>query len=162
MRTTSAVLVTDLVDPSQTPSINVIESALVRAEESYRFRAGSVDSKAGLLLGAVGVLIALVGSEPSVPGLLAQFFAALSGIMLVLSLRPRRGEGMNPRKLRDQYLQADPPTARINVLNAGLSAWEKDEARLKTKDTQFTAAAVLLLVAAASIVVGAAVSVSAG
>lgn len=144
------------------PAIEVIERALVRADESYRFRAGSLDTKAGLVLGAVGVIVALVGDEPSVAGFVGQLFAIASGLMAVLSLRPRTGDGINPSKLRDQYLQLDDSTARLRVLNDSLSELSQDNCRLKAKNRQFQAAATLLLLAAATVVAGAAISVFAG
>jgi hypothetical protein len=49
------------IDPALVPSIDIVEAALAREEESYRFRAGSIDNRAGFLLGAA----AQSGRSPS-------------------------------------------------------------------------------------------------
>ena len=59
----------DSVTPDVVPSLGVVEEALLREEESYRFRAGGLDTRLGLLLGAAGVLVALTGQEPSIAGI---------------------------------------------------------------------------------------------
>ncbi|MCZ2804340.1 hypothetical protein O2W18_04430 [Modestobacter sp. VKM Ac-2983] len=150
------------VSSEQMPSLEVLEQVLARSQESYRFRAGSIDTKAGVTLGAVGVVIALVGVTPSIAGLVGQVFAISAGIMCVLALRPRKGAGVNPVSFRDAYLQADPLASRLAYLNAALAEWAGDEARLKEKDKQFEAAVVMLLLSVGTVIAGAFASLAAG
>jgi uncharacterized membrane protein YfcA len=144
------------------PSLDVLERVLADAQESYRFRAGSIDTKAGLTLGAVGVVVALIGVTPSSAGMVGQIFAIVAGVMCLLALRPRTGPAVNPAKLRDSYLTTDPFTTRLQYLNVGIEEWEKDDALLKKKNQQFEAAAVMLLLAVAAVIAGAVASVAAG
>jgi hypothetical protein len=147
------------IDPDEVPSIDVVERALMRGEDAYRARAQTIDTKAGLVLAAAGVLIALVGTRPGIAGLVAQVLAVLAGTMAVLSLRPRKAPGLSPRRLRDKYLGAPSIVTRVQVLSAGVETLEEDEDRLLTKNKQLATGALLLLAAAVAIVVGAAARV---
>ena len=144
------------------PSLGVLERVLTDAQESYRFRAGSIDTKAGLTLGAVGVVVALIGATPSVAGLVGQVFAITAGVLCVLALRPRTGPALNPAKLRDSYLTEDSTTTRLQYLTVGIDEWQKDDARLKKKNEQFQAATVMLVLAVAAVIAGAVASVATG
>ncbi|MDK3256653.1 hypothetical protein [Blastococcus capsensis] len=142
------------IDPARVPSLDVVESALAREEDSYRQRAQSIDTRLGLLLGAAGVLVALVGSRPSIPGLIGQVVTVGAGGAAVHGLWPRVDKGIAPRKLRDRYLAADPTLTRMRLLNTRLELHEKDEIRLLAKARRLRAAALLLFCAATTIVVG--------
>jgi hypothetical protein len=142
------------IDPSRVPSIHLVEAVLNREEQSYRFRAAGIDNKAGLLLGAAGVLVALVGSRPSVAGLIGQIFAAGSGGAAVLTLWPRVDKGIGPREVRDRYLTSDPTLTRMILLNTRLGLHDRDEKRLITKAKRLRLAAVLLMTATVAIVAG--------
>jgi len=136
----------------------LVEDALIREEESYRFRAGSIDTKAGLLLGAAGIVVALVGNEPGVAELAAQLLAAGSGVTAALTLWPRVDKGIAPRSLRDRYLTADLIRTRLVLLNTRLELHAKDESQLIRKARHLRLAAALLLAATATLVAGGIVS----
>lgn len=141
-------------DPLQLPSLDIVEAALAREEDSYRFRAQSIDTRLGLLLAAAGVVIALVGDSPSVAALVGQVLAVCAGGAAVYGLWPRVDKGIAPRKLRDRYLAADPTLTRMRLLNTRLDLHAKDEAQLLAKAIRLRIAALLLLAGAATIVVG--------
>lgn len=142
------------IEPTRLPSLDVVEAALAREEDSYRQRAQSIDTRLGLLLGAAGVLVAFVGGRSSIAGLVGQVVALAAGGAAVLGLWPRVDKGIAPRKLRDRYLAADPTLTRMRLLNTRLELHEKDEVGLMTKARRLRAAALLLLSAATTIVVG--------
>jgi hypothetical protein len=146
----------------QAPSLEVVEKALTAGEESYRARAQSVDTKTGLVLATSGVLVALVGTKPSVAGLVGQCLAILAGGAAVAAFFPRAGTGLDPLALRDHYLSASPLRARIQVLNAGLETLRYDEERLYRKVKTLRFATSLLMSAAVAIVVGATIQVVGG
>ena len=146
------------IDSARVPSLPLVEAALDREEESYRFRAGGIDSKAGLLLSAAGVLVALVGTKPGIAGLIGQVIAIASGGAAVLTLLPRVDKAIGPRQLRDRYLTTDASITRMVVLNTRIELHSQDERRLMTKAVRLRWAAVLLLCAASAIVIGAIVN----
>lgn len=142
------------VDPLRLPSLDIVEAALAREEDSYRFRAQSIDTRLGLLLAAAGVVVPVVGNQPSVAGLIGQFLAVCAGAASVYGLWPRVDKGIAPRKLRDRYLTADPMVTRMTSLGTRLDLHAKDEEQLLAKAARLRIAAFLLLVGAATIVVG--------
>lgn len=149
-----AVSLPHSIERERIPSLDVVEAALAREEDSYRQRAQSIDTRLGLLLGAAGILVAFVGNRPGIAGLIGQVVAVCAGAVAVHGLWPRVDKGIAPRKLRDRYLAADPILTRMRLLNTRLELHEKDEAGLLTKAIRLRVAALLLLFAAAAIVVG--------
>jgi hypothetical protein len=140
------------------PSLEVVEAALAREEDSYRHRAAGIDTRAGLLLGAAGALVALVGTQPTLAGAGAQVLAAGAGGAAVLTLWSRVDKGIAPRSLRNRYLAVDPVRTRLILLNTRLEVHAQDERQLVTKARRLRVSAALLLVATAVIVVGGIVS----
>lgn len=147
------------IDPARVPSIELIEATLDREEESYRFRAGGIDTKAGLILGAAGVLVALVGTHPSVAGLIGQLLAVGSGAAAVSAMWPKIDKAIGPERLRDKYLAVDASVTRMVVLNSRIDLHAKDEHRLILKANRIRASGVLLLASAVAIVIGGIVEV---
>ncbi|TFV58342.1 hypothetical protein E4P41_13045 [Geodermatophilus sp. DF01-2] len=142
------------IDPARIPSLPIVETALVREEDSYRFRAQGMDTRLGLLLSAAGVLVALVGNRPSVAGLAGQVLALAAGATAVHGLWPRVDKGVAPRRLRDRYLAVDPTLTRMRLLNTRLDLHAQDEGRLLDKARRLRACALLLLAAATAVVMG--------
>lgn len=140
--------------PSLVPSLGIVEEALQREDDSYRDRANSLDTKAGVILSAAGVVVALVGTSASVAGLVAQIAAIGSGIAAVLTILPRVDKAIGPRNLRDRYLQADETTTRLYVLNTRIPLHERNELRLVEKARRLKIAACFLLGSAGTIAIG--------
>lgn len=147
---------TQPIDPARIPSIDLIEATLDREEESYRSRAGGIDTKAGVILGAAGVLVALVGTHPSVAGLVGQLLALTSGAAAVAALWPKIDKAIGPERLRDRYLTVDVSITRMVVLNSRIDLHAKDEQRLILilKANRVRASSVLLLASAMAVVAG--------
>jgi hypothetical protein len=142
------------IDLAGIPSLGIVETTLTREEDSFRVRANGIDTKAGLLLSASGVLIALVGGKPSVAGLVAQLLSVGAGGVAVAALWPRVDKGIGPRKLRDRYLTTPVAVTRLILLNTRIDLHAKDEEHLMEKASRLRVAAVLLLSAALAVVVG--------
>lgn len=147
------------IEPSDVPSLDVVEAELNRSEDSYRDRANSIDTKAGLLLSAAGVLVALVGTSPAVAGLIGQIAALVSGGFAVGALYPRVDKSVGPAQLRDRYLRLDPTITRLVLLNTRIDLYAADEHRLIIKGRRVKLAAAFLFAAALAIVIGAMVNV---
>jgi hypothetical protein len=148
--------------PEQVPSLGLVEAVLTREEDSYRFRAQSMDTRLGLLLSAAGVVVALVGSNPGVAGLVGQVLALVAGGAAVRGLWPRVDKSIAPRSLRDRYLTADTTLTRMRLLSTRLDLHAADERRLFAKARSLRATALLLLAAAATVVGGSIVKVLQG
>jgi hypothetical protein len=142
------------IDLADIPSLEVVEQTLTRGEDSFRLRANAIDTKAGLLLTASGVVIALVGGKPGVAGLVAQLLSIGAGGVAVAALWPRVDKGISAGKLRDRYLTAPVAVTRLVLLNTRIELHAKDEQDLITKAGRLRLAAVLLLSAAVAVVVG--------
>lgn len=142
------------VRADQVPSLGIVEDALQREDDSYRDRANGLDTKAGVILSASGVIVALVGSSASIAGLLAQLAAIGSGVAAVLAILPRVDKAIGPRNLRDRYLQTDPVATRLIMLNTRIDLHERNEARLLDKARRLKIAAWLLLASAVAIATG--------
>ena len=136
------------------PSLGIVEDALRHEDESYRERANSLDTKAGVVLSAAGVIVALVGASAGIAGLIAQIAAIASGIAAVLTILPRVDKAIGPRNLRDRYLQVDSVTTRLYVLNTRIPLHERNEQRLVEKAQRLKIAAWFLLASAATIAFG--------
>jgi hypothetical protein len=150
------------IDPRQIPSIRLVEEELDREEISYRNRANGIDTKAGLILTAAGVLVALVGTRPSVAGLVGQMIALLAATVGGAALFPRVDKGISASELRDRYLSVDASITRMVLLNTRIELHLKDEQRLITKAWRLRLASLLLVSAAVAIVVGAIIHVARG
>jgi len=139
----------------QVPSLGVVESVLEREDTSYRERANGLDGKAGLILGAAGVVVALIGTTASVTAIVGQALAIAAGAAAAWVIVPRIEATFAPRDLRDRYLRAAEVRTRLVVLNAQTLLHEENEARLVTKARRLRSAAVLLLGSAVIILVSA-------
>jgi len=137
----------------QVPSLGVIESVLEREDDSYRDRANGIDSKAGMILGAAGVIVALVGTTTSVTALLGQALAIAAGAAAAWVIVPRIEAAVASRDLRDRYLDAAAVHTRLMVLNLRILLQTRNEARLLTKTRRLRSASVLLLGSAVIILV---------
>jgi hypothetical protein len=150
------------LDPTQIPSIGLVEAELDREERSYRIRANGIDTKAGLILTAAGVLVVLVGTRPGVAGLVGQIVALAAGVVGGGALYPRVDKGISPQELRDRYLSVEASITRMVLLNTRIDLHTQEERRLITKARRLQLASVLLLLSVLAIVVGAIVNVSRG
>lgn len=143
-----------VIGEDQVPSLAIVEDVLQREDGSYRDRANGLDTKAGVILSATGVIVALVGTHASVAGLVAQLAAIGAGIAAVATILPRVDKAIGPRNLRDRYLQVDPTTTRLFVLNTRILLHERNEQRLFEKALRLKIASALLLLSAVAIAVG--------
>jgi hypothetical protein len=72
-------------------SLEIIHAELDRRQAGCEARWNAIDTKAGLLLAAAGVLIAFNADKASVLILVAELLAAGSGAAAIRSMFPRKG-----------------------------------------------------------------------
>lgn len=139
------------INESQVPSLSVIEDALQREDSTWRDRANSIDTKAGVILSAAGVIVAIVGTTSSVAALIGEILAIATGAAAVRALWPRVDKAIGPQELRDRYLTSDPIRTRLILLNTRIQLHQKNEKSLLAKAARLRVAALLLLGSALAI-----------
>ena len=112
----------------------------------------SLDSKAGIVLGFAGALVALTpGGSPGLanPG---RWLAIVSGFLALWTFWPRRYWSTNLRPFRDKYLVAEPAFTAIRLLDTQIDMIERMGSILKSKAVRLKASMVAL--ASAVLLVG--------
>jgi hypothetical protein len=122
----------------------------VRSERAAQLRHfDALDSKAGIILGFAGALVALAPTGSLVVDL-GRLAGSLSGIMALLTFWPRGYWSTDLLRLRDLYLTAQPEFTKLNLLDTQIGMTHQLGGVLKEKATRlkwamgFLAAAALL------------------
>jgi hypothetical protein len=132
--------------PDQDPgaALEVVRAELDRAQASCEARSTGVDTKAGLLLAAAGVLIGFQANKATVVNGTAAIVAAVAGGLAIWALHPRRGQAVNPRVLYEAYLNQPSLDLRQEMIKGRLVVWEQDEAALSAKARRLFLSAIFL------------------
>lgn len=141
------------------PSLAVVERELNRAEVSHQQHAQGLDTKAGLVLGAAGVIVALAVGHRSLSLTGGQVSAVAAGVAAARAFLPRTGGIINPSELQERYLDQPERTTRLTLLATRVDLFQADEEALKVKFLSLRVAVVFLLVAAVDVCVGSIVDV---
>lgn len=115
------------------PSLEVVRAELDREQESHERRAAGVDTKAGLILAAAGVVVGLQAMQATLFGILAQVAAAVAGGLAVLAFLPRVAGTLSPLSLRNAYLHRPEDLTKLVALDTRLVIHADDEQQLKKK-----------------------------
>lgn len=117
------------------PSLEIISQQVRQGYDEQLSHADALDSKAGIVLGFSGVLIALAVDEVSSGGLLAWggLSAAASAVMALLAFLPRPFVGMSLKALRNKYLTHQAEHTKLRVLDTMISHAERNSDRIKWK-----------------------------
>lgn len=126
-----------------------MRSELDREQESYERRAGQVDTKAGLILAAAGVIVTLRSADPVLLEVLAQVAAAVAGGLAIFAFLPRVAGTLSPLELRRRYVHQPENITKLVVLDTRLTIHADDEQQLKTKAKRLKLAIISLGVAVA-------------
>lgn len=89
------------------PSSELVAEEVQRELEMQLKHFEAIDSKAGLLLGFSGALVALAGTSSSPPIQVFRAFAACAALSSLAAFWPRGFAAVRVKTLRDKYLQAD-------------------------------------------------------
>ncbi len=127
-------------------SLDVIARELEgqRALQMHHFE--SLDSKAGVVLGFSGLIVAI---GPAVSGVATagRILAVASAILSLMTFMPRGYPVLDMRKLRDRYLVADPEFTRLHVLDTHIEMEERSSRLLQSKAFRLKLAVGLLAAA---------------
>jgi hypothetical protein len=107
----------------------------------------ALDTKAGILLGFAGAVVALAPAGSLVLINIGRFAAVASGAFALWTVWPRRVWATDLRTLRDLYLPADPHFARLRLLDTQIQMAESLGAALSRKALRLKLGMALLLAA---------------
>lgn len=108
-----------------------------------------LDTKAGIVLGFAGVLVALSGKIEPLFGRIGLGLAAVAALMGVWSFLPRRFPVLDLVRLRERYLTAEPEFTTLHLLDTRLEMWRLASQTLAGKALRLKVALLLLALAAA-------------
>ena len=117
-----------------------------RAAQLTHFDA--LDTKAGVILGFAGALVALSPSGRSIPVGLGKLAALMSAILAISTFWPRRFWNLDVRAVRDEYLAVDPRFAELRILDTQIAIAKRNDGALARRGGQLKAAMVALGVSA--------------
>jgi hypothetical protein len=138
------VLVTVPAAGPDPESLEIIHAELDRRQAACEARWNAIDTKAGLLLAAAGVLIAINADKPSVFIVVAELLAAGAGAAAIRSMFPRKGSDINPATLLDDFYMKPAAETRQVLIRGRLDVLTEDEGAIKNKSKWFKRAAFLL------------------
>ena len=135
--------------PGPTAAVfEVVKNELDRVQASCEARSNGVDTKAGLILAAVGVLIGLRASDPTLLDVLAALVALGAGGYAVYALRPRQGSAVSPRVLYEAPQTHPGVDVQDQMIRGRLDVWEADEKALDRKAERLNRAVIWLAASA--------------
>lgn len=115
------------------PSLDVVEKELDRSSAEQFQRASALDTKAGLLLGFAGVMIALGPDAPGYLDVISQAGAVSAAFLAAWALWPQSANEVGPTALRDNYVDKSPILSRSALYATRAEHFDQNEVRLKTK-----------------------------
>jgi hypothetical protein len=135
-------------------SLEVIQSE-VRAERTGQLaNFDSIDTKAGILLGFAGALVALSRGSSVWPITIGRGLGALSGFLSLWTFWPRRFWNTDLRPFRDKYLAAEPAFSNLKLLDTHIEMAERMAEIIRRKATTLRLAMVALALAVLLTAVG--------
>lgn len=126
----------------------------VKTEREFQLRHfDALDSKAGIILGFAGALVALSPSGDQVIDA-GRYAAVASGLLALRTFWPRRFWSMGLRPLRDLYLASEPAFTRLRILDTQIEMTEQLSRTLHGKAQRLKLAMVALAAAVLLMSVG--------
>jgi len=107
----------------------------------------SLDSKAGIVLGFAGAIVALTPGGRQLLVDLGRVAAVVSGMLALWSFWPRRYWHVDLRALRDLYLAAEPGFARLRLIDTQIGMAESVRATVTSKALRLKLSMLALAVA---------------
>lgn len=124
----------------------------VRSELEQQFRHfEGLDTKAGIVLGFAGVLVALSGKVQGLFGGVGLGLAAVAALLSVWAFLPRRFPILDLGELRQGYLTAEPEFTELHLLDTRLEMWRLGSQILASKALRLKLALLFLAVAIATL-----------
>ena len=122
------------IGPVRLPSLSLLNEAATDELGAQERRADALDSKAGVLLGFAGVLVALsLDKLHGTFGHVASGIAALAGLLAAAAFIPRAYPTLALRHLRDRYLTSEEEFTRLRLLDTRIAMYKRNQPRLNRK-----------------------------
>jgi hypothetical protein len=99
-------------------SLDVVLDEVHRQREAQLAHFDATDTKAGVILGFAGALVALSSSGAGVFLAVGRGVAVMSGILALASFWPRKYWQVDLRALRERYVAAEPAFTRLTLLDS--------------------------------------------
>jgi hypothetical protein len=128
-------------------SIDVISEEVERKRQMQVAHFEALDAKAGLVMGFAGALVALAPAGSRVMLGFARAGAVASGLASLATFWPRDYWSTDLRPLRNKYLAAEVPFAKLHLLDTKIEMTERNATTLAEKASRLRIAMVLLAVA---------------
>jgi hypothetical protein len=141
------------------PSLDLLSQVVTAELEAHERRYDALDTKAGVLLGFAGVVVALTAGN--LHGGWAHTGTAFAGLAALLAggaFTPRRFPAVALLTLRDRYLTAEEDFTRLRLLDTRIAMYRQITRGLWRKAMLVTASALTLGVAVVLTVVASTVS----
>lgn len=138
---------------SRMPSLERLGQAAERERDAQLRHFDSLDTKAGIVLGFAGVLVALAGRMLGGLSLGAQVAAALASLLALLSFLPRELPVLELRKMRDRYLRSEASFTDLHLLDTTVEMVEAG-ARLLARKSMWLRLAASLVALATGLLMG--------
>lgn len=110
-----------------------------------------LDTKAGIVLGFAGVLVALSGKVEPLLGPIGLGLAAVAALMAVWAFLPRRFPVLDLGQLREGYLTAQPEFTTLHLMDTRLEMWRLGSQILAGKALRLKVALLLIALATAAL-----------
>lgn len=132
------------------PSLELIAEAVATDQAAQLRHFESLDTKAGIVLGFAGVLVALGTGSQAELGIVALIVGAAAALFALLAFVPRSYPVLELRKTRDRYLPSDPRFTKLHVIDTRIAIVE-ETSRLLMRKARWLKAAILMLALATGI-----------
>lgn len=107
------------------PWLELIAEAVATDQAAQLRHFESLDTKAGIVLGFAGVLVALGDAAEAELGVAALIAGASAALFALLAFVPRTYPVLELRRARDRYLQSDPRFTRLHVIDTRIAIVEE-------------------------------------
>jgi len=142
------------VDPKSLRSLEFVEQVVHDERTAQLSHLDALDTKAGVILGFAGAIVALSPSAASLWTALGKASAIVSAYFSIATFWPRRFWTLDVRALRERYLAAEPMFTRIHVLDTMIATARRNDETLARRGRQLKAAMIGLGLATLLIGVG--------
>lgn len=103
------------------PSLEIVLEEARSEKQAQLIHFEALDSKAGVLLGFSGALVALAPDRADPLIVIGRFMAVVSGMSALASFWPRDFSMTHLRSLRDKYLSSEAAFTRLTLVDATIA-----------------------------------------
>lgn len=115
------------------PSVGLIAAEAKAELESQMRHFESLDTKAGLVLGFSGVLVAVSGAAGGPWLTSARLIAGLAAGVALMAFVPRRFPALDVRALRDEYIRAEESFTRMTLIDTRIEMTSEAASTIQKK-----------------------------